>query len=77
MPCTHFGLSNGCNKPFFEIFQVVGMNQYKIYDNLGSEQVRWYSQDEGVIELKLPGKLRIFGNIMIVFKYSNSFAFSP
>ena len=41
------------------------------------EQVRFYYKDEGVIELKLPGKLRIYGNIMVKFSYSSSFSFTP
>lgn len=39
--------------------------------------MRFYNKDEGVIELKLPGKLRIYGNIMVRFLHSRSFALSP
>lgn len=31
--------------------------------------MRFYGQDENKIELKLPGKLQVHGNIMIKFKY--------
>ena len=49
---------NGCNKPFFEIYQVLGLEHKKIYSNLEEEnQVRFYGEDEDKIELRLPGKL--------------------
>jgi hypothetical protein len=39
--------------------------------------VRYIDASEGKIDLKLPGKLRMHGNIMIAFKYSGSLAFGP
>lgn len=65
----------GCNKPFYEIYRDNGLELQKIYDNLEeSEQVRFYGQDEGQIELILPGKLKIYGNILIKFKFHSTFS---
>ena len=51
------------------------MHKKKIFDNIGDlDQVRFYSKNEGLIELKLPGKLRVHGNIMVVFRYHATFS---
>lgn len=34
--------------------------------------MRFYGQDENKIELRLPGKLQVHGNIMIKFKYHST-----
>lgn len=66
---------NGCNKPFFEVYRMEGLELKRIYHNLDmKEQVRFYGEDEGTIELRLPGKLRIYGNIMIKFKFHSTFS---
>lgn len=54
-----------------------GCNARKIFDNHNEPEVRFYHHSEGSIDIKLPGKLRIYGDIMIVFKYYGSFAFTP
>jgi hypothetical protein len=66
---------NGCNKPFFEVYRVHGLELEKIYDNLEDmkDQVRFYGEDEELIELKLPRRLKLYGNIMIKFKYHTTF----
>ena len=56
---------------------VADQNQKLIYTNKDDEnQVRFYYENE-VIDLVLPGKLRLYGNIMIKFYFSSSFAFTP
>ena len=40
----------------------------------GSPIAGIYGEDEGTIELRLPGKLRIYGNIMIKFKFHSTFS---
>ena len=62
---------------FVEVYQLVGCNLHKIFDNRDSIEVRFYSQDEGGINIKLPGKLRLAGDFMLVFKHLGSYRFSP
>jgi hypothetical protein len=33
VPITYSGLTTGCNRLFFEIYQVEGMNLHKIFSN--------------------------------------------
>jgi hypothetical protein len=52
----------------------MGLEHKKIFENLDIEQqVRFYGEDEGKIELMLPGKLQLHGNILIKFKYHGTF----
>ena len=68
-------MSDGLNKPFFEVYSVNGLTETKLYDNLNeTNQVRFYFKQEGMIKLVLPQKLRIYGNIMIKFKYTTTFS---
>lgn len=68
-------LSDGCNKPFYEIYHVNGLQETKMYDNRNDEdQCRFYFKQEGCIKLRLPKKIRLYGNIMIKFKYATTFS---
>ena len=52
----------------------MGLEHKKIFENTDIEQqVRFYGEDEGKIELTLPGKLQLHGNILIKFKYHGTF----
>jgi hypothetical protein len=70
--------SAGC-KPFFELYNVKGVENELIYTNKGdSEEVKWYSSkaskndNSGVITFKFKKPLAIYGNILIKFKHIGS-----
>jgi phosphatidylinositol-3,4,5-trisphosphate 3-phosphatase/dual-specificity protein phosphatase PTEN len=57
----------GC-KPYFEIYRVLGVHNELIYSNKDNkDQVRFYSRDDGFIQLDLDN-LPLFGNILVQFK---------